>query len=927
MTPCDKKRMTLRLILSFLAAIVVAPHLSAQPALRYWGTGAYGSTNVPANLPIITAVSAGYAHTLALTSDGTVIAWGEQDPNNLHYGQTAVPAGLSNVVSIAAGYANSLALQSNGTMTCWGLNPLTLTGVKAIAAGIHNVVLKNDGTVYCWGVNSYGECNVPAGLQNVAAIGAGPNHTLAVKSNGTIIAWGKNNFGQTNIPFGLSNVVAVGGGDFHSVALKGDGKIIIWGDNRYNQTNMPANLSNVVAIACGWYHTIALKTDKTITTWGYNNNQQINAPAGLSNVVSAAAGAFDSFALAPYPPQITNQTAPPNATLGGQLAFGITATGTPPLLFQWWFNHTNIISGATNSSLLLTNVTLDQAGIYTVIVSNDYGSVTSSIAATVNKLSQSIVFDAIPAKLVTDAPFNLSAHATSGLPVNFASSDTNVATVNGNLVTIAGAGSATITASQSGDANYAPAVADRTLTVSRLSQSITFNPLPTQLITNPPFALTGTADSGLPVSYSSSNPSVATVSSNVVSIVGLGSTIITASQDGDPIYSPAPSVDRLLTVNGFPPSITTQPNNTVITPLGQTIALNVVATGTPLLSYQWLKNQSQIFAATNSTFTMTNVQVSDMASYQVIITNNYGCVTSSTANLFVIHPAVISPVVSFGFVVDATITDGGYGYTTPPVVRIIGGGGSGAVATATVSNGVVTGITILNAGSGYTNAPIVAIAPPFPLTLGIAPATGLTFTNLRVGTNYQLQISQSATWVNLGSSFVADAGSYTQYFDGTVSGFLYRLMALPIPYGATATPIVTNGFVVSATVNDGGSGYVSVPAVQIIGGGGSGAHGTATVSSGAVTAINMNNAGFGYTSLPTIQIDPPPVPALLPNAEKAFRLDYNGLTPLLTYQLQASPGLSGWTNFGTNFTATDYTNSQYFISATNGLFFRLFLLP
>ena len=203
-----------------------------------------------------------------------------------------------------------------------------------------------------------------------------------------------------------------------------------------------------------------------------------------------------------------------------------------------------------------------------------------------------------------------------------------------------------------------------------------------------------------------------------------------------------------------------------------------------------------------------------MASYQVIITNNYGSVTISIGNLFVLHSAVISPVVSFGFVVNATIADGGYGYTTPPVVRIIGGGGSGAVATATVSNGVVTGITILNAGSGYTNTPIVAIAPPFPLTLGLAPATGLTFTNLKVGTNYQLQISQSATWVNLGSSFVADAGSYTQYFDGTVSGFLYRLMALPIPYGATATPIFTNGFVVSATVNDGGSGYVSVPAVM-----------------------------------------------------------------------------------------------------------------
>jgi len=46
---------------------------------------------------------------------------------------------------------------------------------------------------------------------------------------------------------------------------------------------------------------------------------------------------------------------------------------------------------------------------------------------------------------------------------------------------------------------------------------------------------------------------------------------------------------------------------------------------------------------------------------------------------------------------------------------------------------------------------------------------------------------------------------------------------------------------------------------------------------------------------------------------------------LLTYQLQVSPDLLGWTNFGTNFTATDYTNSQYFNFGSTGQFFRLTL--
>jgi hypothetical protein len=385
----------------------------------------------------------------------------------------------------------------------------------------------------------------------------------------------------------------------------------------------------------------------------------------------------------------------------------------------------------------------------------------------------------------------------------------------------------------------------------------------------------------------------------------------------------ATSCVAVLTV-GFVPTITSQPTNQIVLP-GQTSSFAVAASSASQMSYQWLQNQSPIYGATNSTFNRGNSQVYDMAGYSVIVANIFGSVTSSVANLFVIHSAVGYSEVQFGFVVNAWIDDAGYGYAAPPIVRLVGGGGSGAVATATTSNGVVTGITILNAGSGYTNTPNVAIAPPFPLLLRITPATCLAFTNLKVGTNYQLQVSQSATWVNLGSSFAADATNHTQYFDGTIDGSIYRLMALPLPYGATATPILAYEFVVAAAVNDGGYGYVSVPAVQIIGGGGSGAQGTATVSNGVVTAITMSNAGFGYTSAPTIQIDPPPVTALLPSAAKAFRIDYSGLTPLLSYQLKATPDLSSWTNFGTNFTATDYTNSQYINQGPESQFFRLAL--
>jgi hypothetical protein len=68
---------------------------------------------------------------------------------------------------------------------------------------------------------------------------------------------------------------------------------------------------------------------------------------------------------------------------------------------------------------------------------------------------------------------------------------------------------------------------------------------------------------------------------------------------------------------------------------------------------------------------------------------------------------------SGGFITGYTVTSGGNGYVTAPVVTVSGGGGSGATATATISGGVVTGISVSNPGNGgYTSAPTVTIAPP-----------------------------------------------------------------------------------------------------------------------------------------------------------------------------------------------------------------------
>ena len=75
---------------------------------------------------------------------------------------------------------------------------------------------------------------------------------------------------------------------------------------------------------------------------------------------------------------------------------------------------------------------------------------------------------------------------------------------------------------------------------------------------------------------------------------------------------------------------------------------------------------------------------------------------------------------------------------------------------------------------------------------------------------------------------------------------------------ATATATTSGGFVTIINVDNGGSGYVSIPNVSILGGGGSGATATASIGGGMVTEILVDSPGSGYTSQPVVVIDPPP---------------------------------------------------------------------
>ena len=162
---------------------------------------------------------------------------------------------------------------------------------------------------------------------------------------------------------------------------------------------------------------------------------------------------------------------------------------------------------------------------------------------------QTITFGALPTKTTADVDFDPGATASSGLTVTYSSDNTAVATIVSGKIHIVGGGTATITASQTGNGTYS-AAPDKTqvLTVNKQSQTITFAALPSKTVGDADFAPGATASSGLTVTYSSDNSSVATIVAGQIHIVGIGSAIITASQAGNGTYSAAPDKTQSLTV-------------------------------------------------------------------------------------------------------------------------------------------------------------------------------------------------------------------------------------------------------------------------------------------------------------------------------------------------------------------------------------------
>lgn len=291
-------------------------------------------------------IAAGYGHSLALLSDGTVAGWGGnyrgselgfENPylngtNGLvRVGGQVLDSAEAVAASTGLSFFFGLALNTNSTVVTWGNShvPAGITNIAAVATEQRIIwVLKRDGTIMGWTIDpslpAHGILFPVNGISNAVAIAVGPGgyftHGIALLRDGTVANWGRK-FEDRNAdpPEGLSNVVAVAAGAGQSLALRQDGTVVGWGWNQSGEatgittTGKPnlANfssgtvhvddemLTNVVSIAAGHSYSMALKKDGTVVAWGKmgDSNLPATVPEGLSNVVAIAAGAED-FCLA-----------------------------------------------------------------------------------------------------------------------------------------------------------------------------------------------------------------------------------------------------------------------------------------------------------------------------------------------------------------------------------------------------------------------------------------------------------------------------------------------------------------------------------------------------------------------------------------------------------------------------------------------------
>lgn len=227
-------------------------------------------------------------------------------------------------------------------------------------------------------------------------------------------------------------------------------------------------------------------------------------------------------------PVVTKQPgASVNVCQGETLELMVFASGSN-ITYQWKKGSENI-AGANSSYFRIENVSESQDGNYSCVVTNSHGSVTSETTSVSIPIIPILTLEEISTKTYGDPSFALDFTTEGANNLNFTSSNLEVATITEGTVTIVGGGTATITGTLSN--SCFTTTAEQTLVVKKATHEVTFAAIPEATYGGADITLSASSSAGVPVTFSSSDENVVTISGNTLTVVGGGEVTITASSE------------------------------------------------------------------------------------------------------------------------------------------------------------------------------------------------------------------------------------------------------------------------------------------------------------------------------------------------------------------------------------------------------------
>jgi YVTN family beta-propeller protein len=365
-----------------------------------------------------------------------------------------------------------------------------------------------------------------------------------------------------------------------------------------------------------------------ISMTGSSGVCQITAfKAGDANYEDATSPSV-SVAATKAPQATLSIIAPPSLTFGTTVGLSVTGgSGSGSVTFS-----TGASTGCSVAGAQLSVANASATCMVSAIKQGDAnydGPVTSAPATvTLVKASQTITFGPLANAKLADSPLTASATASSGLIVTFTTTTPGICTSGGSAgatITLVTLGTCTVVAHQPGDSNYfAAADVERSFAVGngKLDQTISFAPLPNRTMIDSPFTASATSSSGLVVKFSTTTTAVCGTSGpngSTISLLAPGTCTITAVQQGNAIYNPAPSVTQSFIVTKANQTISFAPlpdrrladtRITVSASASSGLAVTF-STTTPTICSPGGKNGATIRLLTTGTCSITAVQGGD----------------------------------------------------------------------------------------------------------------------------------------------------------------------------------------------------------------------------------------------------------------------------------------------------------------------------